>query len=125
MSIRTMTIPLAGFGAPVQAANATIRTLDPGERLRRAGKALAIGFAAALLTLPIPLVHLFFPPAALVGGVVLGARRLGQRELFQQVEGTCPFCGTEQRLGLTDSPFRLPRTLTCFHCRRSLTLGEA
>jgi hypothetical protein len=123
METRTLSLPLQGFGSPVATATATVETLDAGERLKRAGIMMGGGVAGAVLTLPIPIVHLFFPLTSLVAGIVLGVRRLGQHELFQKVEGTCPFCGTAQRLSLSGAAFRLPRDLTCHHCRRTLTLG--
>ncbi|HXI19553.1 MAG TPA: hypothetical protein VNH46_00625 [Gemmatimonadales bacterium] len=124
METRTLSLPLQGFGSPAATATATVETLDAGERLKRAGTLMGAGLAGAVLTLPIPIVHLFFPITSLVAGIVLGIRRLGQHEMFQKVEGTCPFCGTRQRLSLTGSVFRLPRDLTCSHCRRTLTLGH-
>lgn len=125
MTMRTARLTLSGFGVRPTVADAEIRSLAAGERFRRAGTVAGAGLVAALVTLPIPIVHFIFPPAALLTGLVLGARRVGQRELFHRVIGTCPFCGRSGRLGLTDSPVRLPRQLTCPDCRKTLELDAA
>ena len=82
------------------------------------------GVLAALVTLPIPLVHFFFPPAALLAGTVVGARRLRQRAVFASARGTCPFCGQEQSLGLSGAALRLPRNIYCHGRRKELRLDR-
>lgn len=122
MSDEELKLSVSGFGAAPRTGVAVIRALSTPERLRRAGVVFGGGVLAALATLPIPLVHFFFPPAALVAGTVFGARRLAQRAVFRSARGTCPFCGREQSLGLTDVAVRLPRDVTCHGCRRELRL---
>src|ERR671936_427022 len=100
METRTMDLPLKGFG----------------ERPSRARVELA-----ALIALPIPIVHLVLVPGAIVLGVVLALVRLRQREIFQVVEGDCPFCGTRQRFTVMGR-FRLPKSVHCISCRRQLSL---
>jgi hypothetical protein len=119
---RTIPASLHGFGVPATPAEVLVRTLNTGERLRRAGTAAGLGLAVALLTLPIPIVHFMFPPAALITGMVVGVRRLGQRQVFQLARGQCPFCHREQRLNLAGSRFSLPREHHCFGCGRPLRL---
>jgi len=72
--------------------------------------------------LPIPIVHFAVPPLALISGVVIGIRRIMQRELFAAAAGPCPFCATEQSLGLNGSAYQLPRSLKCHACLRPITL---
>jgi hypothetical protein len=113
---------LHGFGVEPRPAEVLVRHLSTVERLRRSGTAAGLGLAVAVLTLPIPIVHFMFPPAALITGLVVGARRLGTREVFQLARATCPFCGREQRLNLAGSRFSLPRDHTCFGCGKPLRL---
>lgn len=120
--LREEALALTGFGAAASVAETTVQTMSTGERLRRAALAPLIGIGVAILVLPIPVVHFAVPPAAIVGGLVLGIRRLTQRELFVTAHGPCPFCGTEQTLGVNGSPFRLPRALKCRACLRLMTL---
>jgi hypothetical protein len=89
----------------------------------RAAAVAVGGLVLALVALPIPLVHFVLVPAALLLGLGWAAVRLGQREIFASAEGACPFCGTEQRLGLAGRAFRLPRRVHCRPCRRELDLG--
>jgi hypothetical protein len=125
VNLRSLTLPLEGFGVAPTRAQVEIQILTTGERLRRGALGPAVGLGMALVTLPIPLVHLFFPPAALVAGVVLGVRRGLTRELFHRASGPCPFCAVDQRLGLTGSSYRVPRSVKCSHCLQPLTLQAA
>jgi hypothetical protein len=120
---RSLTLPLKGFGcAPTQAKVVVVR-LTLRQRVARAGSVAGAGLLAALIALPIPLVHFVLVPGALVTGLTLGALRVRQREIFESAEAPCPFCGTAQRLGLAGRAFRLPRTVHCRHCGRELDLG--
>lgn len=98
---RSLTASLKGFGAPPTTAAVVIESLTP-----------------------IPLVHFVLVPGSLLLGVILGATRLARREIFRSAEGPCPFCGTQQRLGLAGKSFRLPRRAHCTNCGRELDLEE-
>jgi hypothetical protein len=120
---RSLEVSLKGFGASPTHAELVVETLTPVERLKRAGIALAGGAVLALIAVPIPLVHFVLVPGALLIGIVLAALRLRQREIIRSAKGSCPYCGTPQRLGLAGRVFRLPREVFCDHCRRPLDLG--
>jgi hypothetical protein len=124
MPTRSLMVPLSGFGCTPTQAHVTVAQLSAGQRFARAGTVAAAGLGAALLALPIPLVHFIFVPAALIGGLVAGALRLRQREIFERAEAPCPYCGSAQRLGLAGRKFGLPRKVHCRACGRSLELGR-
>ena len=124
MTTHSREVLLKGFGSPPAQAIVVGETLAVRDRLRRAAIALGLGAAAAVIALPIPLVHLVLVPAALLLGVVVAALRLGQREVIRSAEGSCPYCGTQQRLGLAGRVFKLPRRVYCENCRRALDLGR-
>lgn len=124
MTTRALTASLKGFGAPATPADVVVESLTPRRRLTRAGAAAGLGLLAAAIALPIPIVHFMLVPASLLIGGILGAMRLAQREIFRTAEGTCPFCGTRQRLGLAGKSFRLPRRAHCTNCGRELDLEE-
>jgi hypothetical protein len=124
MSIRSLTVPLSGFGRAPTEAQVTVESLSLRARLARGAAVAGAGLALAVIALPIPLVHFVLVPAALLLGIIFGAIRLGHREIFSTAEGTCPFCGTEQRLGLAGRVFRLPRRVFCRNCRKELDLGS-
>ena len=92
------------------------------QRVGRAAGVLGLGLLAALVALPIPLVHFFFVPGAVLGGIFLAGVRLRQREVVQLAEGSCPCCGVPQRLGLIGRSLRLPRVVHCRACGRSLEI---
>lgn len=125
MKLRRLRLPIRGFGAESTQADVEVRTLTGKDRLRRGALWPAVGLGVAVAVLPIPIVHLAVPPLALVSGFVFGVRRALQREIFASAHGPCPFCGTEQTLGLTGAKYRLPRDLKCGHCLRSLTIEAA
>jgi hypothetical protein len=123
VTTRSMEVPLKGFGAAPSRAELVIESLRFKDRMRRAALAVGAGALLALIALPIPLVHFVLVPGALVLGLVAGALRLNQREIIRSAEGSCPYCGTPQRLGLAGRVFRLPREVFCDKCRRPLDLG--
>jgi len=122
MIFRSLRASLKGFGAPPTAAVIVIESLSPRRRVARAGAAAGLGLIAAAIALPIPLVHFVLVPGSLLVGGILAALRLAQREIFRSAEGPCPFCGTQQRLGLAGKSFRLPRQAHCSSCNRELDL---
>ena len=124
MSTRTLTVPIRGFGATPTTATLVVEELTPRRRLGRAAAVFGLGLAAAAIALPIPLVHFVLVPGSLLAGIVLAAVRLSQREIVRSAEGPCPFCGTQQRLGLAGRKFRLPRRVHCSSCGRELDLDE-
>ena len=124
METHTLTATLKGFGAPPTAAAVVVERLTPGRRLARAAAMVGFGIVAALIALPIPVVHFMLVPGSLLVGGITGAVRLTQREIFRSAEGPCPFCGTRQKLGLAGKSFRLPRRLHCNHCGRELDLQQ-
>jgi hypothetical protein len=125
MTVRSMELVLTGFGAPPSLATLEIRTLTGRERFRRAAIAPIAGLGIAILVLPIPIVHFAVPPVALIGGVVLAVRRASQSELIATAHGACPFCGTDQTLGVNGTAYRLPRSLKCRSCLKLMTLAES
>lgn len=125
MKLRQERLPITGFGATPTQAEVTVGTLTGGERARRAAMGPMLGVGVALVVLPVPLVHLIVPPLALIGGVALGLRRASIQQIFTGGHGPCPFCGTEQTLGLTGSAYRLPQTLKCRSCLKPLSLDAA
>jgi hypothetical protein len=123
METRPLDVQLKGFGCPPGRAELVVESLNLRERMSRAALGLGAGLAIALVALPIPLVHLILVPGALLLGLVLAVIRVRQREIIRSAEGSCPYCGTRQRLGVAGRVFRLPREVFCSNCRRSLDLG--
>jgi hypothetical protein len=121
MKVRLLELPLRGFGAGPTATRVELNILSPADRLKRAATILGISLIAALIALPIPLVHFVFVPGVLVAGIILSIVRLRQGEIFRSASGRCPFCGTEQRFTAMGK-FRLPKKLHCEACHRQLVL---
>lgn len=123
MAKRALTAPLKGFGSPATVAHVEVETLTLQQRVVRSLVIIGLATGLAVVALPIPLVHFVLVPASLILGLVMGMNRFRQREIFLLARGSCPFCGTEQRLGLAGRAFRLPRQVHCKNCGRALHLG--
>ena len=123
MNTRSLTVALTGFGIPPTQATVVVARLTLRERVARSARVVGAGLIAALIALPIPLVHFVFVPGAVLTGLTLGVIRAQQREIFESAEGPCPYCGTAQRLGLAGRTYRLPRVVHCHNCGRQLDLG--
>jgi hypothetical protein len=123
MNLRHVSLPLSGFGADGTSADVEIGTLSRTERIKRAALAPLVGLGISVAVLPIPIVHFAVPPVALVTGVVLGVRRAMQSEIITSASGVCPFCGAHQTLGLTGTPYRMPRDLKCHSCLKPFTIA--
>ena len=121
MEGRTLELQLRAFGADPTAARVELDVLTTGERVRRAGTIFGVGLIAALIALPIPLVHFVFVPGALAAGIVLAAVRLRQGEIFRSARGACPYCAAEQSFTVMGR-FTLPKKLHCGSCHRQLAL---
>jgi hypothetical protein len=123
VEVRSIELPLKGFGAPATRAHVEYYALTPMDRVKRAAMILGAGILAAIIFIPVPLVHLIVVPGALVLGFILALVRLRQSEIFRSVVGRCPFCGNEQRFTALGR-FRIPKTLNCSSCQRQLVLEE-
>ncbi|HSB55731.1 MAG TPA: hypothetical protein VLD58_15325 [Gemmatimonadales bacterium] len=123
MDVISTTLPLSGFGTPRTEAKLEIGSLSAGERFRRAVIAPVAGLFVSIAVLPIPIVHFAVPPVAILTGIVLGIRRIGQRRIITRAEGVCPFCGTSQTLGLNGTSYRMPRELKCRSCLKPFTIS--
>lgn len=121
MEVRFLELPLRAFGVKPTAARVELNVLTPYDRLKRAATILGISLIAAMIAIPIPLVHLVFVPGVLVAGIVLSIVRLRQGEIFRSASGHCPYCATEQRFTVIGR-FKLPKTLHCEACHRQLVL---
>jgi hypothetical protein len=121
MEVRTLELSLHGFGAEPAPALVQVDILSSAQRMKRAAWTFGAGVVAALVALPIPLVHFVFVPGALTAGIGLGISRLRQREIFRSARGSCPFCGAEQSFSVMGK-FSLPKKLHCQSCQRQLML---
>jgi hypothetical protein len=123
MEVRTVELSLRGFGSAPTTALVELDILTRAERFKRAASIFAAGLIAALIALPIPLVHFVFVPGALTAGVALGAMRLRQDEIFRSASGPCPYCAAEQRFTVMGR-FKLPKKLHCEYCQHALMLVD-
>ena len=112
----------AAYSNPGRALQGSFDVFDRKARLKRAlGLALPL-FGIAVAVIPIPGVHLS-SPILILTGVILGVRRLRERERLLSLEGPCPACGDSQRYTLPDRK-RFPLTLRCPSCAEFVKVAE-
>lgn len=113
-------------GGPRTAGVAAVATPDTGQRVRSAAIGLGLGVLFALIFLPIPIVHFAGVPLALLGGLVVGARRLAPGRRLRAIRGPCPHCGQDQSyfLGARWKRVGLPLRLACNRCAKRFTAVE-
>jgi hypothetical protein len=90
---------LAAFGAPPSRATAILATQNLGQRLARALAGLVGCWAAAIVSVFIPVAHFFLVPGFLVLGVVWAVARSRERQRLLGLRGTCPRCGRDEEFG--------------------------
>ncbi len=118
-----LSVQATSFGSEPVRMTAAVTTFDRRARLRRAAGIFGLFLLGALLTLPVPVLHLLAPPAFLIAGFVLAGRRLRQKLAVGEIVGACPACGAPQQLPAPQPP-RLPATLPCPGCGEFLKLDE-
>ncbi len=123
MEVRSVELALKVFGAEPTAVRVELCALSAADRLKRSAAIFGIGLAAAVIAIPIPLVHFILVPGALLLGIVFALVRLRQQEIFRVARGRCPFCATEQSFTVMGA-FRLPKKLYCESCQRQLMLED-
>src|SRR5215510_12082257 len=106
-----------------KAGPATVNVRQHGrpDRIRRAAKAWAGCWGAAIVAVFLPVLHFFLVPALLVGGPLYAMLMMRERVTVLGADGDCPACGTAQhprmKAGASDRmEFR------CESCRRALAL---
>jgi len=112
---RERTLVAESFGCATAWVQARSIHYERSERFKRAARIFFPLLGGALASLPIPGWHLAAVPGFLIGGIVLGARRLRQPERLVSLEGPCPACGRPQAFEVP-SRLVLPHTLRCPAC---------
>jgi hypothetical protein len=102
---------------------AVVRVRQHGkpDRLRRAAKAWAGCWGAAIVAVFLPVLHFILVPSLLVGGPLYAMVMMREKVTVLGADGNCPACGAAQhprpKAGASATmPFR------CESCRRALEL---
>ena len=121
MTEQTLQCHLKGYADAPSTASVEVLRLDGADRVRRSLKHLGICWGAAIVSVFIPVAHLFLVPGLFVAGIVLLVRDLRIGQLVRRARGTCPDCGTEQTLDLSGR-WRGGAEIACRNCHRMLRL---
>ncbi len=94
-----------------------------GERLSRAAKALLGCWAAAGVTVLIPIAHFVLVPGFFIAGPVLAYTRYQAERTSDAVKVDCPSCCQKVTVEMEASE-KLPVYKYCPHCRVNLHISE-
>lgn len=87
------------FGAVPTGATAALVPQNLGQRIARAFGGLIASWAAAIVSIFIPVAHFILVPGFLVLGVTWAVLRSRERERLLRLRGICPRCGREEDFG--------------------------
>ncbi|MEJ2240496.1 MAG: hypothetical protein P8X82_19580 [Gemmatimonadales bacterium] len=118
---RFLQLPLEGYSD--QTGVATVRTVsfDRRTRVRRAVGGLVGSWAAALVSVFIPVAHFLLVPGFFLAGLYLLFHNLRVQTSVTAATGVCPDCGREQEFEISGN-WNPPHRLTCSGCQRSLLI---
>jgi hypothetical protein len=80
---------------------------------------VAVAWAAAVVSVFIPVAHFLFVPGLALAGIVIFIKRIQARETAESIHGICADCGHEQDFDFS-GPWHPPGHLSCGHCGRLL-----
>src|SRR5262245_39554706 len=103
------------YGTEPTRLEATVEEYEPAMRTRRAAIAFVPLFLGALITVPLPGIHLITVPGLAFLAFQLGRQRLRQRYRVDAVRGPCPACHLPQDLPVAPAA-EFPVTLPCPGC---------
>jgi len=121
--IETTDIQLKDNAGNVVPGSLQTTLYDARDRLRRAGLRLAACWAAAGVTLFIPLAHFVLVPSFLIAGPVLAVGAYRMERVRNHAGGRCPVCKAEITLAL-EAKDTLPKWTYCPACNAPLQLIE-
>lgn len=102
-------------------ATVSVRQHSRPDRLRRAARAWAGCWGAAIAAVFLPVLHFILVPSLLVGGPLYAMVMMRERVTVLGADGACPACGAEQHPRMkTGASERME--FRCESCRRALAL---
>jgi hypothetical protein len=115
------TVFLKSFVGKSSAGKVSIRYWSPKERLYRALKLLGFAWALAVVSVILPIVHVFLVPGFFVAGP-LGAFFLYKQEsIVEGGKSICPDCGND--FDIVRSPNKWPLEDVCSKCHAHVTVS--
>lgn len=114
---------IEGYGGEPTEGVAEVVSFDRRARWARALGGLGVSWGVGAGAVFIPVAHFLLVPGAFLFGLYLFASRMQTPEITRRVHGTCPDCGVEQDFE-AGGAWKLPRSLRCGSCSRSLRARE-
>lgn len=121
---KPVTVVLACSDAEPTRVPGRLRIFSPGQRLMRAAGMIGLGLVAAVVMLPIPIIHLLGIPLVLIVGIGAAIRQTRSVARLAPMRIACPKCGEPNSIG-GGIGFRTatgPIERRCEECRRGQTL---
>ena len=102
-------------------AMVSVRQHGRPDRIRRAAKAWAGCWGAAIVAVFLPVLHFILVPSLLVGGPLYAMMMIREKVTVLGADGNCPACGVAQHPRLK-SGASATMGFRCESCRRALEL---
>ena len=122
MPTETLRYSISGYANQKTDATVEVIRFDRKARVRRAVSALALWWAAALVSIFIPIAHFALVPGFFIYGIVAARQRLKTEIVATRIEGTCPDCGAAQQFP-AGGRWNPPMETACGECSRRLVIG--
>ncbi len=116
---RTEQFSIVGYADGPAGGAAEVYSFSRGERWARALKGLGLSWLVAAGTVFIPVAHFLLVPGLFFFGIYVCVARVRTEEVTRRIHGICPDCGVEQDFEV-GGKWRLPRSLACRACGRTL-----
>src|SRR5690242_12893701 len=102
-------------------ATVNVRQHGKPDRLKRAAKAWAGCWGAAIVAVFLPVLHFILVPSLLVGGPLYAMVMMREKVTVLGADGNCPACGAAQHPKLKTGA-SATMAFRCESCRRALEL---
>ena len=122
MSAREVPVKLSLGSAQTQ-VTATVEDWDGLARVKRAVGLMCICWAAAGVSIFIPLAHWILVPSLLLSGPILFVLRFTERTTLMELKGDCPKCKAPGKF-LAGGRFKSPKSVNCDGCGNLLELTQ-
>lgn len=123
MTTRSIELEVVGWGPTHSFCTADVVHYNPGGRLVRSLRALALIWIVAIPLMLVPYAVVIVLPAAMALSVYFCVQHMRAENVATSCTGTCPDCGIQQRFDLPER-FRLPMEIQCGVCHRELWLRK-
>jgi len=106
----------------VTKGEARLQVWDKRERMTRALKHLGMCWAAAVVSVLVPLLHIVLVPSFLIAGPIIAWLTSGKESVILGGKGACPECGASFAIARSENNW--PISDLCTQCYKPVTIEK-